>query len=111
MDLRDTPEEAAFRSEVRDWVEANLPERLQDRRGSAGRFEELGREGSRKLAEAGYAGLTWPKEYDGGVAPYPFQAIFLEELARADAPQHIGAIGPRRAPPPSNTGRRAEQRA
>ncbi len=93
MDLRDTPEEAAFRSEVRDWVEANLPERLQDRRGGAGRFEELGREWSRKLAEAGYAGLTWPKEYGGGDAPYTFQAIFLEELARAEAPQHIGVIG------------------
>src|SRR5712691_597512 len=93
MDLRDTPEEAAFRSEVRDWVEANLPERLQNRRGGAGRFEELGREWSRKLAEAGYAGLTWPKEYGGGDAPYTFQAIFLEELARAEAPQHIGVIG------------------
>src|SRR3989442_9015356 len=101
MDLRDTPEEAAFRSEVRDWVEANLPERLQDRRGGAGRFEELGRGRSRKLAEAAYAGLTWPKEDGGGDAPYSFQAIFLEEPARAEAPQHIGGLGPGMAGPAS----------
>src|SRR5439155_2302277 len=48
---------------------------------------------SRKLHEAGYAGLTWPKEYGGAGAPYSYQAIFLEELARSEAPQHIGVIG------------------
>ena len=48
---------------------------------------------SRKLADAGYAGLTWPKEYGGSGAPYPHQAIFLEETARAEAPQHMNVIG------------------
>ena len=51
------------------------------------------REWSRKLSDAGYAGLTWPKEYGGGGAPYSYHAILLEELARAEAPQHIGVIG------------------
>ncbi|MDQ3876871.1 MAG: acyl-CoA dehydrogenase family protein, partial [Actinomycetota bacterium] len=46
-----------------------------------------------KLFEAGYAGLTWPKEFSGAGAPYSFQAIFLEETARAEAPDHIGVIG------------------
>jgi alkylation response protein AidB-like acyl-CoA dehydrogenase len=93
VDLRDTPEEATFRAEVRGWIEANFPDELRGHRGGEGRFEQLGRDWSRKLHEAGYAGLTWPREYGGAGAPYSFQAILLEEMARAEAPQHIGVIG------------------
>ncbi|HEX7083056.1 MAG TPA: acyl-CoA dehydrogenase family protein [Gaiellaceae bacterium] len=91
MDLRDTQEEAAFRSEVRAFIEANLPEGARQR--GARRFEDSDREWSRRLGEAGYAGLTWPKEYGGAGAPYSHQAIYLEELARAEAPPHLGVIG------------------
>jgi alkylation response protein AidB-like acyl-CoA dehydrogenase len=93
VDLRDTPEEAAFRGEVKAWIEANLTDELRGGRFGERRFEEVGREWSRKLYEAGYAGLTWPKEYGGAGAPYSYQAIFLEESAKAEAPQHIGVIG------------------
>ena len=91
MDLRDTPEEAAFREEVRTFIAQNLPD--ESKRRGARRFEDADREWSRKLGEAGYAGLTWPKEYGGAGAPYSHQAIFLEELARAEAPSHLGVIG------------------
>jgi alkylation response protein AidB-like acyl-CoA dehydrogenase len=93
VDLRDTPEEAAFRAEVRAWVEANLPGDLQGRRRGEAGLEELGREWSRKLSDAGYAGLTWPIAYGGAGAPHTHQAICFEELASAEAPQHIGVIG------------------
>jgi alkylation response protein AidB-like acyl-CoA dehydrogenase len=94
VDLRDSPEEAAFRTEIRAWIEANLPTELRGSRGGAARFEgPESRDWSRKLYEAGYAGLTWPKEYGGSGAPWNLQAIALEELARAEAPQHIGVIG------------------
>jgi alkylation response protein AidB-like acyl-CoA dehydrogenase len=93
MQLRDSPDEAAFRTDVREWIAANLPEQSKGRRGGATRFEEWGREWSRKLGEAGYAAATWPKEYGGAGAPYPHQAILLEELAKAQAPSHIGVIG------------------
>ena len=86
MDLRDTPEEAAFRAELRAWIEANLTDEIR-----RGRFEEAGREWSRKLYEAGYAGLTWPKEY-GGAA----RAVQLPgDLPRGDGPRR-GAVAPRR---------------
>jgi alkylation response protein AidB-like acyl-CoA dehydrogenase len=88
MDLRDTPEEATFRAELRAWIDANLTDEIR-----RGRSEEAGREWSRKLYEAGYAGLTWPKEFGGAGAPYSHQAIFLEEMARAEAPSHLGVIG------------------
>jgi alkylation response protein AidB-like acyl-CoA dehydrogenase len=55
--------------------------------------EDVQREWSKKLHEAGYSGLTWPKEYGGRGAPYTHQAIYLEEAARAEAPEHIGIIG------------------
>ena len=93
MQLRDSPEEAAFREEVRAWITANLPEDIRGRRGGASRFEEWGSEWSRKLGEAGYAAISWPKEYGGGGAPYSHQAILLEELAKAQAPGHINVIG------------------
>ena len=93
MQLRDSPEEAAFREEVRAWLADNLTDDLRGGRGGAARFEEWGREWSRNLGEAGDAALTWPKEYGGGGAPYSHQAILLEELARSQAPGHIGVIG------------------
>jgi len=94
MDLRDTPDEAAFRADLRAWLEEHLPEELQGHRGGAARFDGPAmREWSRALYDAGYIGLTWPKEYGGQGAPYSHQAIFLEELARAEAPPHVGVIG------------------
>src|SRR5918996_1788443 len=80
MDLRDSPDEAAFRERVRAWLDANLP-------------AEPGPEWSRRLYDAGFAGLTWPEEYGGRGAPYNHQAIVLEEFARAEAPGHINVIG------------------
>jgi alkylation response protein AidB-like acyl-CoA dehydrogenase len=91
MELRDTPDEAAFRAGARTFIAENLPESSKAR--SARRFEDADLEWSRKLGAAGYAGLTWPKEYGGAGAPYAHQAIFLEELARAEAPSHLGVIG------------------
>jgi len=94
VDLRDTQEEAAFRAELRAWVDANLPAGKRGGRGGAQRFEDpFIREWSQKLYEAGYAGLTWPKEYGGTGAPHSFQAILYEELAAAQAPTHVGVIG------------------
>ncbi len=94
MDLRDTPDEAQFRSELCAWFEANLPESLKGHPGGAARYsDDAVRDWSRALYVAGYVGLTWPKEYGGGGKPYSYQAIFLEEMARAEAPQHLGVIG------------------
>jgi alkylation response protein AidB-like acyl-CoA dehydrogenase len=94
MDLRDTPEQAQFRAEVRAWIDANLPEEKRGSRGGAQRFDDpFMREWSKRLYEAGYAGLTWPKEFGGAGAPYSHQALLYEELAAAQAPPHIGVIG------------------
>ena len=94
MDFRDTAEEARFREEVRAWFDENLPEDLRGHRGGAARFDgpEV-RAWSRALYDAGWSGISWPSEYGGrGLSPR-FQAIYLEEEARAEAPPHIGVIG------------------
>jgi alkylation response protein AidB-like acyl-CoA dehydrogenase len=94
MDLRDTPDEAEFRAGLRAWIDENLPEDRRGGRGGAQRFEDpFLRDWSRLLYEAGYVGLTWPKEYGGVGAPYSFQAILYEELSAAQAPPHVGVIG------------------
>jgi alkylation response protein AidB-like acyl-CoA dehydrogenase len=93
VDLRDTPEESVFRAEVRGWLEANVPTELSGPRSNEEEYAQAWLAWSKKLAEAGYAGLTWPREYGGSGAPYPHQAIFLEETARAEAPQHMNVIG------------------
>ncbi len=94
MDLRDSPEEAAFRSELRTFFGERLPAELRGHQGGAARFDGGAvRAWSRMLHEAGYAGLTWPTEYGGrGLAP-AYQAIYLEEESRAEAPPHVGVIG------------------
>jgi alkylation response protein AidB-like acyl-CoA dehydrogenase len=87
MELRDTPDEAAFRAELRAWLADNNP-------GLDGLPDIAAKKAwSRKIYDAGYAGLTWPKEYGGGGASYAHQAILLEEWARAEAPGPLGVIG------------------
>ncbi|HEX4655588.1 MAG TPA: acyl-CoA dehydrogenase family protein [Mycobacteriales bacterium] len=94
MDFRDTPEEAEFRAGLRSWYTANLPADWSERTPRVGRFDvDEARAWSKKLYDAGYVGLTWPKEYGGGGAPHTHQGIYLEESARIGAPDHIGGIG------------------
>jgi len=96
MDFRDTPEEAAFRERVRAWLQSNLPAGwgAPDRQELEGP-ERLAfyKDWSGKLYEAGLIGLHWPKAYGGQEAPITQTAIVLEELARAEAPEHVGLIG------------------
>ncbi|MEU1885927.1 acyl-CoA dehydrogenase family protein [Micromonospora rifamycinica] len=89
MNLHDDPAEAAFRAGLREWLRSRLPDDDPSRSWST---DEL-REWSRDLAEAGYAGITWPREYGGRGLSAAYQAIFVEETARAGAPDHINIIG------------------
>jgi alkylation response protein AidB-like acyl-CoA dehydrogenase len=96
MDLNLTEDERRFRDELRAWLEANKPEpwhgSLDDRTARRARFQYL-RAWQRTLFQGGWAGVAWPREYGGRGATPIEQAIFLEELARADAPERPGTIG------------------
>ena len=91
MDLTLSPSEEAFRDELRAWLEANHPGeppggRRARRSSSAARWQ-------RKLHEAGWAGISWPKEYGGRGATLIEQAIFSEEMVRANAPAPANILG------------------
>ncbi|MFW6074044.1 MAG: acyl-CoA dehydrogenase family protein, partial [Chloroflexota bacterium] len=86
MDLRYTPEDIEFRKQVRAWLEENLPEKEPET------LEER-RAWHRKMYEAGFIGMGWPKEYGGREARPMEQAIVGEELARYNAPQGVGGLG------------------
>jgi alkylation response protein AidB-like acyl-CoA dehydrogenase len=91
MDLRDSPEEASFRQEVRAWLAANLRQEGEGGLHGATAEEQVAfaRRWQRKLFEGGWAGLDWPREYGGrGVDPIR-SLIYNEEYARAGAPQLI----------------------
>ena len=94
MDFLDTAEEAAFRAELREWFVAALPAGWTDRLPVVGRDDEgQARAWSKSLYGAGYVGLTWPAEFGGRELPPTYEAIYLEEQARAQAPSHLGVIG------------------
>ena len=82
MDFKDTPELAAFRAEVREWLDANA-ERRTDSLFLGMEGDEAFQEAKawyRKKAEAGFACLTWPKEYGGaGLTPL-HEVVWAQEV-------------------------------
>jgi len=86
MDLNYAPEDREFRATTRRWLEANVP--TQDLK----TLDER-KAWHRKLYEAGYVGMLWPKEYGGwGTTPMR-QAIVQDEMARVSAPPTINGLG------------------
>ncbi len=95
MDLNLTTEEQKFRDELRAWLAANVPEPFPGATSEEekGEYFNFLRVWQRKVFDAGWAGLSWPKEYGGRGAKLIEQAIFSEEWARAEAPPLINVLG------------------
>ena len=96
MDFRLSPEDAAFRDEVRGWL-ADHREQIEATRAhdweEGGEGFELHREWERTLSDAGFAAVAWPKEYGGRDASLVQQAILTDEYIRAKAPDRINRLG------------------
>ena len=86
MDLNFSPEDVAFRDEVRSFIAANYPPQLRQKSDEG---EELSKADflswHRTLAKQGWAGIAWPKEHGGTGWTSVQKYIFGEESARADA--------------------------
>lgn len=95
MDLNLTPDEQQFRDELRHWLQANVPAPFtgSTNEEEKGAYFEYLRQWQRKVSAAGWAGISWPKEYGGRGARLIEQAILTEEWARAEAPMLINALG------------------
>jgi alkylation response protein AidB-like acyl-CoA dehydrogenase len=84
VDFRDTPEEAAFRSRLRAWLEENNPHLPPS--STSDEYWERQPDWHRALYRGGFFGLTWPPEYGGHGLPSVYDVIVDEELANAGAP-------------------------
>ncbi|MBV9089849.1 MAG: acyl-CoA dehydrogenase family protein [Mycobacteriaceae bacterium] len=82
MDFRDSVDEAAFRERLAAW----LAQRAAEFATSGDDYWARQGEWHRALYEAGFFGLSWPREYGGHDLPPVFDVIVDEELARAGAP-------------------------
>ena len=105
MDFEYTPEQEAFRAQIREWLHNNLPpdlcidDPMDERIAPNQEVFEKRRTWQQKLAEDEWVGLSWPKEYGGREASLLEQIIFDEEYFRARAPilpgySGVGLLGP-----------------
>ena len=92
MDLGLSPAEEAFRQEARGWLAANVPERPLPSGDTAEGFA-LHVQWEKKLFEARWAVVSWPRAYGGREASLVEWLIFEEEYYRAGAPQRVSQNG------------------
>jgi alkylation response protein AidB-like acyl-CoA dehydrogenase len=103
VDFDDTPEEALFRAEAREWLIRHAPARgatIAGQRGQhnpdpqadAAHVAECKR-WQLKLYEGGWAGITWPKEYGGRGGSSVQQSIFNQEQSRFDVSAGVFSVG------------------
>ena len=96
MDFEYGPEEKAFQAQVRQFLKDNYDPEVMDptREGMAQLVDTPKRRAfMKKLAERGWIGMSWPKEYGGQDAPGMFEYILNEELATMGARSSARASG------------------
>jgi alkylation response protein AidB-like acyl-CoA dehydrogenase len=115
MDFTLTPEQQSFRDEVRSWLKKNLPKDWTSRVQAASdvpREEayDFLRQWQRKMYEAGFVGLTWPKESGGRGLTFMEEMILQEEMALAKAPPVLNILAVGMAGPTINAYGTEEQK-
>src|SRR5574341_1210675 len=96
MDFSLIPEQDTFRQTVRAWLREQLPREWKDLcRSDIPRIETYAilKQWQRKLYDAGFIGLTWPKEYGGRGLTFMEELILQEEMALAKAPPILNVLG------------------
>jgi alkylation response protein AidB-like acyl-CoA dehydrogenase len=97
MDFNFTEAQETFRQTLREWLAANLPADLRGRAFASSRcapdeVQKL-RAWQKRMYEAGYVGLDWPREFGGRGATLVEQIILYQEMARAGSPQFVNRGG------------------
>lgn len=89
MDFNDTPEEAAFRAEVRAWLAANAPQHVIPQGIALDDTEEVerGKAWQRAVFDGGYAGITFPKALGGRGGNVIEAVVFAEEESQYNLPK------------------------
>jgi alkylation response protein AidB-like acyl-CoA dehydrogenase len=115
MDFTLTPEQQSFRDEVRSWLTKNLPKDWSSKVQAASdvpREEayDFLRQWQRKMYDAGFVGLTWPKESGGRGLTFMEEMILQEEMALAKAPPVLNILAVGMAGPTINAYGTEEQK-
>jgi alkylation response protein AidB-like acyl-CoA dehydrogenase len=84
VDFRDSVEEEQFRLRLRAWLKDNNPHLPPS--STSDEYWEKQPDWHRSLYQAGFFGVTWPKEYGGHAMASVYNVIVDEELAQAGAP-------------------------
>ncbi|MFC6634329.1 acyl-CoA dehydrogenase [Microbulbifer taiwanensis] len=92
MNLNYTPEQIAFRQEVRQWLEEHVPEAPLESFDTKAGFEQH-RQWEKTLAEGNWGMVTWPQEFGGRGCNLVEWLIFEEEYYRASAPLRVNQNG------------------
>jgi alkylation response protein AidB-like acyl-CoA dehydrogenase len=92
MDLTFSPQEIAFRDELRAWLSDNRPEAVPTDGGEEAHYAWR-RDWQRRLYDAGWAAPAWPTEYGGRGASLTESAIYFEEIGRARVPLPANVLG------------------
>jgi alkylation response protein AidB-like acyl-CoA dehydrogenase len=96
LDFTLTPDQQRFRARVRGWLSTNIPRDwtvLGSSEVPRPEAYELLRKWQRQLFDAGFIGLTWPKEYGGGGLTFLEEMVLHEEMALAKAPPMLNILG------------------
>ncbi|NLD77146.1 MAG: acyl-CoA dehydrogenase, partial [Acidimicrobiales bacterium] len=102
MDFDDTPEEAAFRAEAREWLVANAPAKGSPDDFSTGmlegtmdphQFMQRVKAWQALLVDEGWAGITWPKEYGGRGGKSMQASIWTQEASQFGVATTTFAVG------------------
>jgi len=96
MDFNDTPQEAAFRKEARAWLKANRPKKKEL---EGLNYIEQAKLWQKRKYDAGWACITWPKEFGGRGASPIENVIWNQEESRFELPGGVFAIGQGMAAP------------
>ena len=111
MDLAFTPEEQAFRQDIRAWVHANLPDDIQHKvRNALRQTRDDMQRWAKILGKKGWLGHGWPKEFGGPGWSAVQKHLFEEECALAGAPRVV-PFGPVMVAPVIMAFGNAEQQA
>ena len=111
MDLAFTPEEQAFREDIRAWVHANLPADIQHKvRNALRQTRDDMQRWAKILGKKGWLGHGWPKEFGGPGWNAVQKHLFEEECALAGAPRVV-PFGPVMVAPVIMAFGNAEQQA
>jgi alkylation response protein AidB-like acyl-CoA dehydrogenase len=93
MDFEDTQEEATYRAQVREWLNANKGSIRGGEYDTRAEGLAAAKVWQKLKYDAGYVGITWPKAVGGQGGTAMQQIIFNQEEAKMNAPTGVYAIG------------------